>query len=173
VIATFCSAVLVDKAGRRKLLILSEIGSTISMLTLTVFFYFKELDPTLATRMGWIPLLSLGSFIVFFSIGIGPVPFLMLAELNSSKMIGVASAAATTVNWTFAYLVTLIFMLLEAEYGMHVCFAIFTVSSLVGVIFACVCVPETKGKSMEDIQKYFLKSAELKPSSVCKEGCTA
>jgi len=160
VIATFISAALVDKAGRRKLLILSEIGSTISMLTLGVFFYLKELDPSLATRMGWIPLLSLGSFIVFFSIGIGPVPFLMIAELNTSKMIGVASAAATSVNWTFAYLVTLMFMLLEDKYGMHVCFAIFTVCSFVGVIFSWVCVPETKGKSMEEIQRYFLKSTD-------------
>jgi len=158
VIATCFSAFLVDKSGRRVLLIISEIGTAFAMMVLAVFFYFKDQDPTLKERLDWIPLVSMSVFIIFFAIGLGPVPFLMVAELNSPAVIGIASAAATTFNWSFAYLVTAFFINIELKIGIHWCFAVFSGCSILGAIVIYIIVPETKGISMEEIQNYFRKS---------------
>jgi hypothetical protein len=162
VFATLVSACLVDKAGRRILLMVSEFGAALTMLSLAAFFYLKIENPRIAEELNWMPLVSLGLFIISFSIGAGPVPFLMVAELNSAAVIGVASAILTTLNWTFASLITVFFMDIEIQIGLHWCFAMFSACSFLGIGFVYVFVPETKGKSMEEIQNYFRRSASTK-----------
>lgn len=161
VTATLFSALIVDKAGRRKLLIISSLGSALSMAVLGGWFY-KIGEPggcttSLPSEMpyAWVPLLTLGCFIVSFSLGLGPIPFIMITELNNAKMIGIASAISTTFNWTFAFLVTEYFLLFARSVGFHFLFWSFAVCSVVGALFIAVFVPETKGKSIDEIQKYF------------------
>lgn len=160
VTATLFSALIVDKAGRRKLLIISSLGSALSMGVLGGWFYkIGEREGCSITnpeiQYAWVPLLTLGCFIVSFSLGLGPIPFIMITELNNAKMIGIASAISTTFNWTFAFLVTEYFLLLARSVGFHFLFWSFAVFSVVGALFIAVFVPETKGKSIDEIQKYF------------------
>ncbi|ODN03647.1 Facilitated trehalose transporter Tret1 [Orchesella cincta] len=159
VIATFISALIVDKAGRRLLLLVSSLGSALAMGGLGAWFYYCVNDDSGIRHeyefLNWIPLVTMGFFIVFFALGLGPVPFIMIAELNNAKMIGVASALATTFNWTFAFLVTKYFLLLTQNWGFHFLFWCFAALSVIGAIFIFIFVPETKGKSMDDIQRYF------------------
>lgn len=69
VVASIVAAVLMDRAGRRVLLLLSGALMTISLCVLGGFFYMKEEDPTVKESLGWLPLLCLMAFIVAFSLG--------------------------------------------------------------------------------------------------------
>lgn len=160
ILATLISALLVDKSGRRWLLIISQIGVSISMLALVIFFHYKNTFPLKMDELDWLPLTSMCCFIAFYALGAGPVPFLLLAELNSSTVIGTASSVATTFTWTCAYLATAFFMDIESSIGFEWCFGFFSLISLVGAIFVWIWVPETSGKSMEEIQNYFRKTAK-------------
>jgi facilitated trehalose transporter len=164
--ATVACACLVDKAGRRILLMISQLGVGVTMLSLAAYLYVIIGDPTIADRFNWIPLTCLGLFIMSFSIGAGPVPFLMLAELNSAAAIGVASALLTTLNWSFASLITVFFMDIEIQIGLHWCFAGFAACSFLGIGFVFVFVPETKGKSIEEIQSKFRSSTSRKQKQI-------
>ncbi|CAL8094285.1 unnamed protein product [Orchesella dallaii] len=158
VITTFISALIVDKAGRRKLLLISSLGSAFAMGVLGAWFWFKEDsvgDEAKYETLNWIPLVTIGLFIIFFALGLGPVPFIMIAELNNARMIGVVSAITTTFNWTFAFLVTKYFLLFAQSIGFHFLFWCFAILSVIGAIFIFIFVPETKGKSMDEIQRYF------------------
>ena len=79
VLATGVSAVLVDRAGRKLLLIISELFMAVSLCLLGLFFNLKEIGPT--GNIGWLPLVGLCVFIVAFSLGMGPVPWILMGEL--------------------------------------------------------------------------------------------
>ncbi|XP_021957140.1 facilitated trehalose transporter Tret1-2 homolog [Folsomia candida] len=158
IVATFMSALLVDKAGRRLLLIVSQLGVSVAMMALLIFFHYQPDDESSNNySLDWVPLTSVCIFMTFFSIGAGPIPFLMLTELNSPAVIGLASSVATTLTWTFAYLVTTFFMTIQSCIGIKWCFGLFCGMSLLGAGFVFVWVPETRAKSMEEIQNYFRK----------------
>lgn len=71
VAATLLSALIVDKAGRKILLLLSMIVMCLMLVALGVFFYILDNSPENATAIGWIPLVSLCTYIIFFAIGYG------------------------------------------------------------------------------------------------------
>lgn len=163
VLTTLISALIVDKLGRRKLLLISSIGTSFAMSILGFWFYnigdvhervMRSSNDGISSHT-WIPLVTLGVFIVSFSLGLGPIPFVMIAELNSTKMVGVASACCTTFNWTFAFLVTRYFLISAHSVGFHILFWSFAIFSVVGALLIFLFVPETKGKSMDEIQRYF------------------
>lgn len=75
VIATFVASLVVDKLGRRMLLLISDSVMALCTLLLGVYFFMKERDATSVDSLGWLPIASLCVFIVSFSIGFGPVPW--------------------------------------------------------------------------------------------------
>lgn len=85
------------------------------------------------------------------------MPFLLIGELNSPRMVGLASAIGTSVNWGFGFTATFGMIYVETTLGVHWCFAMFAGISFLGVAFVWLCCPETKGRTMEEIQKYFQK----------------
>lgn len=97
------SAFIVDKAGRRILLLLSGIIMSISMAALGAFFYiFSEanepVDPDLRDKLGWLPLTSLIVFMTGYSIGYASVPFLLLGELLPARVKNICSSIASSFN---------------------------------------------------------------------------
>ena len=150
-IATFVSVMVVDKLGRRLLLLVSAIVMAISTIAMGVYFYLKDSDVNVS-NLGWLPVCSLCVFIVMFSIGFGPVPWLMMGELFSSDIKGVAGSIAGTSNWVLAFIVTKTFVNLRTAMGSGETFWLFSGITLVGVVFVYVFVPETKGKSLNEIQ---------------------
>merc|ERR1712218_666276 len=100
-----------DKLGRRVLLLLSAGLMVISISLLGLYFFINEnLDnKTVAAKISWLPVTSLSVFVSVFSIGFGPIPWLMMSELFSPEVKSVASSISTTFNWTLAFLVTKFF----------------------------------------------------------------
>lgn len=152
VIATFVSVMVVDKLGRRLLLLASSSVMAVSTIAMGVYFYMKENDKESVTNLGWLPVSSLCVFIIMFSIGFGPVPWLMMGELFASDIKGVAGSIAGTSNWVLAFIVTKTFVNLKEALGSGETFWLFAGITVVGVVFVFVFVPETKGKSLNEIQ---------------------
>lgn len=77
---------------------------------------------------------------------------LMIGELFSSDVKGIAGSLTGTLNWSLAFVVTISYPTLSQSIGISACFLIFTALSVIGTIFSFFIVPETKGKSLKEIQ---------------------
>jgi MFS family permease len=153
VVATFVASLVVDKLGRRILLLASVSVMSLCTILLGLYFYLNDQDASNVENIGWLPIVSLCLFIVMFSIGFGPVPWLMVGELFASDVKSVAGPIAGTLNWLLAFIVTKTFINLRDAMGIGPTFWLFSAISIVGVFFVFFIVPETKGKSLADIQK--------------------
>lgn len=153
ILATAASTILIDKAGRKLLLILSSSGMAISLVALGVFFYEKEQGN--ADSLGWLPLVSLILFITAFSFGYGPIPWVMMNELFPASAAGVAVSFTIIMNWGSSFGCTFLFAPLKDaihDYGIYWFFAGICVLNLA---FCIIIVPETKGKTIKEITAYF------------------
>lgn len=151
VIATYISTLLMDRAGRRLLLLISDSVMALLLFVMSIFYYYN--DRYDMSAYGFIPLASVALFIVVFSIGFGPIPWLMMGEIFPANIKGPASSLAASLNWIFAFTVTKMFGPMKEEFGMSTTFGCFTMVCVFGTVFVYLLVPETKGKSMEDIQR--------------------
>lgn len=128
-IATFMATVLIDRLGRKVsrnsiifffhfstlffffsllpqiLLYISDVAMIISLFTLGGFFYCKASGMSI-TEVGWLPLASFVIYVVGFSLGFGPIPWLMMGEILPAKIRGSAASVATAFNWTCTFIVT-------------------------------------------------------------------
>ncbi|XP_033154860.1 facilitated trehalose transporter Tret1-2 homolog [Drosophila mauritiana] len=152
VTSTLVAVAIIDKAGRRILLLISGILMAVSTALMGVYFQLKENDPASMDNFGWLPISSICIFIIFFSIGFGPVPWLVMAELFSEDVKSVAGSIAGTSNWLSAFMVTLLFPILKSAIGPGPTFWIFTVIAVIAFFYSLFFVPETKGKTIIEIQ---------------------
>lgn len=153
VIATFIAAMIVDKIGRRILLLLSIFIMAICKLLLGIFFYMKNNDENSVVDLTWLPVFSLLLYIVVFSLGFGPIPWLMIGELFAADVKGVAGSISGSFSWALAFVVTKTFSDMTADIGIGPTFWVLAGCSFLGTIFVFFIVPETKGKSLADIQR--------------------
>jgi SP family facilitated glucose transporter-like MFS transporter 8 len=153
VVATFISTLVVDRLGRRLLLLISDFVMAVCALLLGVFFYLKDVEKDDVTNLGWLPLTSVCVFIIVFSLGYGPIPWMMVGELFAPQIKGFASSLSCVLNWILAFLVTRFYSDLAIASGTHTTFWIFAGISLIGTVFVFFIVPETKGKTLDEIQK--------------------
>ncbi len=145
---------LVDKAGRRTLL-LTGISTQVLAFSAVGLFYFSG---------GW-PigiLIGVMTFVAGHAVGNGVVCWVILSEIFPTKVRGRAMSVATTSLWVFAFLGNLVFPGMQKGLGNHGAFWVFAFMALVNVFFVLFLVPETKGNSLEDIEKIFLRKSGLK-----------
>lgn len=152
-LSTFAGVVLVDRLGRKMLLLLSDAIMAVCLLALGVYFYLKSVDN--ADDLGWLPLVSLMLYIFAFSVGFGPIPWLMMGELFAPEVKGTASGVATFFNWTLAFIVTLTFTPLVDGITEAGVFWLFCAICFAGVGYVTVFCYETKGKTLQEIQDHF------------------
>lgn len=155
VVATFSSSLVVDRLGRRILLLLSSLVMCICTTALGVFFFLQETrgaDDSVVQSISWLPLVSLSVFIVAFSVGLGPIPWMMAGDLCRIDIKAFVSSTAGTLNWLLAFTVTSTFNSLNSAIGSGQVFWIFAGVMLLSFIFMFFVIPETKGKSVDEIQ---------------------
>ncbi|XP_032680016.1 facilitated trehalose transporter Tret1-like [Odontomachus brunneus] len=150
VIAACSSIVIIERAGKKILLFISASVMATCMFTLSGYFHF-QISHDLSSVF-WIPLLSLAIFVAIFSLGFGPIPCMMVDELFSNNVKSVASCATAMCNWTLAFLVTRCFQNMVDLMGISSSFAAFGMTSLIGTVFVSALVPETKDRSIEEVQ---------------------
>ncbi|KAL6266492.1 hypothetical protein P5V15_003341 [Pogonomyrmex californicus] len=153
-ISTFVAASVIDKLGRKMLLYISAILMILTLFSLGGFFYVKSLHVDV-TAFGWLPLVSLIIYVIGFSLGFGPIPWLMMGEILPAKIRGSAASIATSFNWLCTFIVTKTFEDVIGVIGAHGTFWMFGAIVVLGLIFVIVSVPETRGRSLEEIEKRF------------------
>lgn len=150
--ATFMATVLIDRLGRKILLYISEVAMIITLFTLGTYFYYKNSGNDVS-HIGWLPLVSFVLYVIGFSSGMGPIPWLMLGEILPGKIRGSAASVATAFNWTCTFIVTKTFADIIAAIGNHGAFWFFGFICIIGLFFTIFYVPETQGKSLEEIER--------------------
>ena len=208
VVGTLATTLVIDKFGRKIILIISELFMGISMIGVAVFFLLFEkcgdecetsaslVSTTVATSVnisttilpdvlvskttvdsvGFLPLLSLMVFVAAFSFGAGPIPWILNVELippearvsrDSYLLISynccfitylfqaLSASLATSFNWLVSFLVSQFIPDIGDAIGASSCYFIFSAICLMGTVFTILFVPETKGKSEDEIKNLF------------------
>lgn len=135
---------------------------TICLVVLGYYFKFKD-EGNDVSAFGWVPLTSLAYFNIVFSIGYGSVPFTVISEIFPLETKGVASSISIVTNWILVFTVTKLFPIMEYEMGQAATFWTFSCFAATSVAFTYFVIPETKGKTLQEIQK---KLERKKTSSV-------
>jgi sugar porter (SP) family MFS transporter len=148
-IFTFVAILFIDKIGRRSLYLIGSMGMVITLLMLALSFYFK--------MEGIFTLICILSFIAFFASCIGPVFWTLVSEIFPNRIRGKALAFASFTQWIFNFLVVLLFPHFLASIGGAKTFLFLAVMSLLQWLFTYFYVPETKGKSLEEIEQIWNK----------------
>nr|CAI5843209.1 unnamed protein product [Callosobruchus analis] len=170
-IFTMVSSSIVDKAGRKPLLMISMAGSAFALFLEGTYFYIKTETSIDTTSFDFIPVIVLIGFVIVFSLGMQSIPILMLGELFPTSVKAYALCLADVYYSVVATIASKFLQLMRVHFGMYVAFYGFTIFSLLGLIFIVFCVPETKGKNLEEIQE-FLKGRHRHNHDKCdKEEC--
>ncbi|XP_066213932.1 solute carrier family 2, facilitated glucose transporter member 3 [Saccopteryx leptura] len=152
---TVVSLFLVERAGRRTLHMIGLGGMAFCSVLMTVSLLLRS-------SYNWMSFICIGAilvFVAFFEIGPGPIPWFIVAELFSQGPRPAAMAVAGCSNWTSNFLVGLLFPLIENYIGAYV-FIIFTVFLVTFLLFTFFKVPETRGRTFEEITRSFEGQAQ-------------
>lgn len=148
VVFTIVAVLLLDKVGRRRLLL---TGTAICVVALTVLGLFFQIT-WLQDNLGWLALASLIVYIAGFAIGLGPVFWLMISEIFPLRIRGPGMAASTVANWLSNFLIASTFLTVVAAISRSGAFWIYAGLGVAAFIFFLARLPETKGKSLEEIE---------------------
>jgi len=155
VVITGVSTLIMDKAGRKVLLISSASTMCLTISGLGAFFYLKVHDPATAAHITFLPIICLCIFIAAFSLGYGGIPWLMMSELMAPEMKSISNSIASGANWIMAFIVTRFYADAANNLGRDSTFWAFGVFSLIQVVGVATFVPETKGRTLDEIQQAF------------------
>ncbi|TDY51121.1 sugar porter (SP) family MFS transporter [Alicyclobacillus sacchari] len=148
VIMTVIAVRLIDRVGRKPLLVSGSIGMALSLLLLG----FIHMAFGNSAAAGWTTLIFLAIYIFFFSISWGPVVWVMLSEIFPLGIRGAGMAVGAVANWASNLVVSLTFPPLLKAVGISWAFIIYGVFGILSVIFVIANVKETKGRSLEQIE---------------------
>jgi SP family facilitated glucose transporter-like MFS transporter 3 len=148
VISVAIALLLMDTAGRRPLLLFGTCGMLISLIMTTLALL--KLFPASCSSL--IALVGVNLYVFFFEIGLGPIPWLIVAEMFPARTRATAVSLATNVNWLCNFLVGIFFPIVNASLGGYTMVP-FAAVCLVVLVFTYFFVVETKGKSIEEIEE--------------------
>jgi sugar porter (SP) family MFS transporter len=147
VLMTIVSVKLLDRTGRRPLLLAGIAGMIASLAALG--FVFRLGSHT--TALAWLAVVSVMLYVGSFAISLGPIFWLLISEIYSQRIRGMAMGVATMTNWSFNLLVALTFLVLVENLGPSNTFWLYAVVSIASFAFSYYLVPETKGRTLEEI----------------------
>ncbi|KAI4366365.1 hypothetical protein MLD38_022252 [Melastoma candidum] len=157
VVATAVTTWLVDKAGRRLLLLISSAGMTASLLLVAVAFFAQDFiseSSKLYSIFSILAVVGVVLMVVTFSLGVGAIPWVIMSEILPINIKGLAGSIATLFNWFFSFVVTMTANLM-LDWSSGGTFTIYMVVCAFTVAFVAIWVPETKGRALEEIQRSF------------------
>lgn len=163
VIATIVALRLVDTKGRRTLLMVGVTGMIASLVALGGAF----VGDSTGTVVTIVAIASLMGYVAAFAISLGPIFWLLNSEIYPLHVRSKAAALGTMANWTFNFIVSLTFLLLIDALGQAGTFFFYAAIGLLTLWFCWKLVPETKGKTLEEVEAIFKARAA---ASAAKSG---
>ena len=149
VVATIVAIFLVDRLGRRTLLLSGSVVMCIALIALGAIFALHS------THIGGLTLTALIVYIFAFAISFGPVFWLMSAEIFPNRVRAAGSSVSSFANWVANLLVSLTFLSLIGAIGEAATFWLYAFMGILAFFFCLRLVPETRGKSLEQIEHYW------------------
>ncbi|HHP7242654.1 MAG TPA: sugar porter family MFS transporter [Cyclobacteriaceae bacterium] len=150
------SLLLVDKVGRKPLLIIGSAGMSVTLSLMVVAFGNGELlengSLALSDQMGVLALISANTFLIFFNLSWGPVMWVMLGEMFPNQLRGSGLAVTGLAQWISNFTITLTFPLLLASIGLAITYSIYAISAVISIAFVYRYVHETKGRELEEMK---------------------
>jgi SP family galactose:H+ symporter-like MFS transporter len=153
VIMTLVSMWLVDRVGRRPLLLTGIAGMIVSLGAIGFVFHLSGPGPMLA----YLAVISLMFYVASFAISLGPIFWLIIAEIYPLKIRGMAAGIAAGVSWIANFAVSLTFLSLFNLLGPSLTFWMYGVLAIGSWLFSYYLIPETKGRSLEEIESFWHK----------------
>ncbi|XP_066362271.1 sugar transporter ERD6-like 4 [Miscanthus floridulus] len=157
VLATGVTITFLDRAGRRILLIISSSGMTLSLLAVAVVFYIKDNisnDSDLYNILSMVSLVGVVAYAIAYCFGMAAIPWIIMSEILPVSIKSVAGSFATLANWLTSFGVTMTANLL-LSWSAAGTFASYMIVSAFTLMFIILWVPETKGRTLEEIQWSF------------------
>lgn len=155
IVSTFIAIALVDKIGRKPLLLVGSIGMFISLSALTYIFGSAGLDEAgklaLSDNMGTFGLIMANLFVVFFGLSWGPVVWVLLGEMFNNRIRGAALAVAASAQWIANFAITMTFPIMLANIGLAGAYGFYALSALISIFFVAKYITETRGKTLESM----------------------
>lgn len=154
---TFVAILFTDKLGRKPLLYAGLSGMTASLLVLGGSFYLTDI---LGPNLKWIAVGSVVVYIACFAFSLGPIGWIIISEIMPLKIRGLAMSICTMANFGFNFLIALTFPVLIEHIGEAYTFWIFGIVGIFSLWFTFRYIPETKGRSLEQIENHWKHMAK-------------
>lgn len=155
IVSTVVAISLVDKVGRKPLLLVGSIGMFISLSALTYTFGTAGFDSlgklALTDAMGTFALIMANLFVVFFGISWGPIVWVLLGEMFNNRIRGAALAVAASAQWIANFAITMTFPIMLGSIGLAGAYGFYSISALVSVFFVIKYIKETRGVKLENM----------------------
>jgi len=137
---------LVDRKGRKVLLIWGAVGMSISL----AYLFFEFAKPV---QNGIAVLVALLVYIAFFAASFAPIMWVVISEIYPNRIRGVAMSFSTAISWLCTFITVYLAPVIQGSLGLHYLFGMFGVLSIMAFLFVLIWIPETKGKPLEQIEK--------------------
>jgi SP family sugar:H+ symporter-like MFS transporter len=155
IVSTFIAIALIDKIGRKPLLLVGSVGMFISLGILSFIFGtagFDELGKVaLSDTMGTFALITANLFVVFFGLSWGPVVWVLLGEMFNNRIRGAALAIAASAQWIANFAITMTFPMILGSMGLAGAYGLYTVSAFISIFFVIKYIKETRGVRLEQM----------------------
>jgi sugar porter (SP) family MFS transporter len=153
IIGTLVAIALVDKIGRKPLLVIGSVGMTVSLAVTGWAFSFAQVvgeDAMLPAQWGVVALISASAFVLFFAASWGVVMWVLLGEMFPARIRAAALALGTATNWIANWLVTVSFPSMR-DWNLPVTYFIYAAFAALSVVFVVKYLKETNGRSLEEM----------------------
>ncbi|XP_050346330.1 facilitated trehalose transporter Tret1-like isoform X1 [Nymphalis io] len=141
--------------GRRILLFISTLGVAVSLTLVGIYFFLLtsiNVSPDIMSSLWLLPIIGVLSFNILYAVGLGNIPYILQAELFPINVKTLASSLATMMACILNFIVTKLYQSVKDMFGIYTVFWLFASIAYMGVFFTYFFVPETKGKTLEEVQ---------------------
>jgi MFS transporter, SP family, sugar:H+ symporter len=152
--ACLVAIMVIDRIGRKPLLLIGSIGMALTLSILTIAFATGDLTNGtlhLAPTMGLVALISANLYVVFFNGSWGPVMWVMLGEMFPNQIRGSGLAVSGAAQWTANFLISMSFPVLAKFIGLPITYGFYTACAFISIVFVVKMVHETRGKELEEM----------------------
>jgi len=154
--ACFGTIAVIDKVGRKPLLLIGSAGMAVTLFAMTYAFSQGSLDPqgnlVLSQELGTLAVVAANLYVIFFNFSWGPVMWVMLGEMFPNQIRGSALAVSGFVQWFANFLISFSFPVMAAKLGLTVSYAFYAICAVISFFLVQSMVHETRGKELEQME---------------------